>query len=86
MDAVDDGELVRLGPAGSAHLELLENINYLAAIAEDTFFEDRITAAAIVEKMKNPDTYLHTESTRLRRGHFLHAAKSGVETVVVDGA
>ena len=58
-DSVDDDDLVRIGPAGFVHLDLICNVNYLAAVAEDTFFEDRIQAERIAARIKSPDSHLH---------------------------
>ncbi|WP_318826206.1 hypothetical protein [Burkholderia thailandensis] len=38
IDSVTDDDLVRIGPAGFVHLDLVGNVSYLAAVAEDTFF------------------------------------------------
>jgi len=45
-------DLIRLAPAGFVHLELLGNANFLAAIAEDTWFSDRPSASAISGRVK----------------------------------
>ena len=58
LDSVEDGDLVRLGPAGFVHLDLISNINYLAAIAEDTFFADRIQAERVVGRIRSPQSHL----------------------------
>lgn len=58
-DSLDDDDLVRIGPAGFVHLDLVGNVNYLAAIAEDTFFEDRIQAERIASRIKSPESHLH---------------------------
>jgi hypothetical protein len=56
---VADDDLIRLGPAGFVHLELIHNINYLAAVAEDTYFSDRIQAERVVERMRNVEQHFH---------------------------
>lgn len=58
VDSIEDEDLVRLGPAGFVHLELVSNINYLAAIAEDTFFDDRLQAERIYMRIRNTDSHL----------------------------
>jgi hypothetical protein len=47
--------LTRLAPAGFVHLELLNNPNYLSAVAEDTWFSKKHTADVIAERIKTPD-------------------------------
>jgi Type I restriction enzyme R protein N terminus (HSDR_N) len=59
LDSVDDADLVRLGPAGFVHLDLVGNGNYLAAVAEDTWFSDRLQAERIVEGIKSIESQLH---------------------------
>jgi hypothetical protein len=62
VDTLDDADLVRLGPAGFVHLDLINNINYLAAVAEDTFFSDKAQAERVADRMKSPETHLHVKS------------------------
>lgn len=62
LDSVDDEDLVRLGPAGFAHLELIGNIDYLAAVAEDTLFSDRLQAERVAGRIKNPQSHLHLKA------------------------
>ena len=40
-------------------MELVGNINYLAAVAEDTYFEDRIQAERIATRIRPLDSHLH---------------------------
>lgn len=63
VDQLNEADLVRLGPAGFVHLELLGNINYLAAVAEDTWFASAITAADIAARIKLLDTQYSDEVT-----------------------
>lgn len=61
-DTLADDDLVRLGPAGFVHVELVGNINYLAAVAEDTYFKDRLQAERVMEKIRNPAMHLHVNT------------------------
>lgn len=63
LDSVDDEDLVRIGPAGFVHLDLIGNVNYLAAVAEDTFFSDRLQAERIAERIRDPRSHLHIKTT-----------------------
>jgi hypothetical protein len=47
-----EDESIKLAPAGFVHLELLSNLNYLAAVAEDTWFAKSDTASVIAERIK----------------------------------
>lgn len=62
IDSVEDDDLVKLGPAGFVHLELVGNVSYLAAVSEDTFFSDRFQAERIAERIKNIESHLHVKT------------------------
>lgn len=61
-DSLEDEDLVRLGPAGFVHIDLVSNINYLAAISEDTFFDNRVQAERIAGRIRNTDDQLHKKT------------------------
>ncbi|KLG20719.1 hypothetical protein YA52_08275 [Enterobacter roggenkampii] len=63
LDYVDDEDLIKLGPAGFVHLDLVSNVSYLAAIAEDTYFNDRFMAEKIVSRIKEVNSHLHIQNT-----------------------
>lgn len=46
-----DDQLIRLASAGFVHLELLENVTYLAATAEDTVFDNEEVARRIADRI-----------------------------------
>lgn len=50
-DSLTDNELIRLAPAGFVHLELVGNATYLAAVAEDTSFDDEAVALQIAKRI-----------------------------------
>jgi hypothetical protein len=52
-DNLSDDALIRIGPAGVVHLDLLGDINYWAAISEDTFFDTKPPAQAIADRIAN---------------------------------
>ncbi|MDK9689705.1 type I restriction endonuclease [Azospira sp.] len=62
LDSVVDDDLVRIGPAGFVHLDLVGNISYLASVAEDTFFTDRIQAENIANRIKDQRKHLHIQT------------------------
>lgn len=62
LDSVEDDDLIRLGPAGFAHLELVGNISYLAAVSEDTFFSDRLQAERVLSRIKHADSHLNIKT------------------------
>ena len=51
VDALTENDLIKLAPAGFVHLEMLQNVNYLAAVAEDTWFYDRASAERIAKRI-----------------------------------
>jgi len=53
IDTCNDDDMIRLAPAGFVHLELSSNVSYLAALAEDTYFNDRLVAEAIMYRIKD---------------------------------
>lgn len=62
IDSISDEDLVRLGPAGYVHLDLVGNVNYLAAVAEDTFFDDRMQAERVAQRIKSVVSHLHLKT------------------------
>ena len=62
LDSVADEDLVRIGPAGFVHLDLVGNISYLASVAEDTFFTDRIQSENIANRIKDQRKHLHIQT------------------------
>ena len=61
-DSVSDEDLVRIGPAGFVHLDLVGNVSYLAAVAEDTYFPDRLIAERVVARIRDASTHLHIKT------------------------
>jgi len=53
----EDGELVSITSSGFIHLELIQNIYYLAFISEDTFFENEHVAQRIADNLLSKDSY-----------------------------
>ena len=47
-------DLVSLAPAGRVHLQICSDVFYLAAIAEDSWFEVEAMARAVADRIKNP--------------------------------
>ena len=50
---MSDEDLLCLAPAGFVHLEILSNVNYLAAVAEDTWFYTEEEAKRVAERIKS---------------------------------
>jgi len=61
-DSLTDDELVTITSSGSIHLDMLENVAYLASCAEEILFDDKDIAGRISERIgKNP--YIQYSST-----------------------
>lgn len=60
-EGLDDCELIRLAPAGMVHLDLLTNIDYLAAVAEDTYFDNQEIAQSIADTLRKSDRQLRRD-------------------------
>ena len=82
IDSVDDDDLVRLGPAGFAHLDLVGNLSYLAAVAEDTNFSDRLQAERVAQRIRNIKSHSHL-NTALDNGSELVEFLSSVQKNLV---
>ncbi|MET3135355.1 energy-coupling factor transporter ATP-binding protein EcfA2 [Oxalobacteraceae bacterium GrIS 1.11] len=62
-DTVTDDELIRLSPAGFVHLESIGNVEYLAAVAEDTWFDDIQVAERIASRISKDDSHFSLQNT-----------------------
>ncbi|HEY4379801.1 MAG TPA: S1 RNA-binding domain-containing protein [Acidobacteriaceae bacterium] len=69
-------DLVRLGPAGFVHLELLENADYLAAVAEDTWFEDEGAAKRVADRINRLEKQFDVGNTIANAREVLTALES----------
>ncbi|MER2512425.1 MAG: type I restriction endonuclease [Nitrosomonas ureae] len=58
VDNINNGDLIRLAPAGMVHLELLSNVDYLSAVAEDTYFDNQKEAQSVADSLRRPDRQL----------------------------
>ena len=73
IDECSDEDLIRIGPAGIVHLDLIDNVNYLAALSEDTYFSDRFTAEEILHKInKGLGSHLHLKTTISNAENFIN--------------
>ncbi len=62
LDSVEDDDLIRLGPAGFAHLDLVGNLSYIAAVAENTNFSDRLQAERVAQRIRNIESHSHLKT------------------------
>lgn len=59
VDDLTDATLVKISPAGIVHLELLSDVSYWAAVAEDIFFDDHSLAERIMCRMSDAASHYH---------------------------
>ncbi len=50
-DSVLDDDLICLSPAGSVHLDLIKNVDYLAACGEELWYDQEGTAGRVAERI-----------------------------------
>lgn len=55
IEAIEEGDLVKIAPSGSIHLQMLNNVAYIAACAEDTLFKNAEIMSRISKRLKNID-------------------------------
>lgn len=63
IDQITDDDLIRIAPAGFVHLDLLSNITYLAALAEDTLFSDESLTRAIAGRISDLERHYDVNTT-----------------------
>jgi RNA recognition motif-containing protein len=65
-DQLDDEELVRITAAGTVHLQLMANPDYLAACAEDTWVSDKVLAGRVADRLRRGPQVQFARSTTAR--------------------
>ncbi|AWN50272.1 RNA-binding protein [Methylobacterium terrae] len=56
-EKLNDYDLVSLAPAGFVHLQITDNVHYLATIAEDTWFTREDVAVQISDRIRDPSSH-----------------------------
>ncbi|WP_175830205.1 type I restriction enzyme HsdR N-terminal domain-containing protein [Burkholderia cepacia] len=62
IEKVGQEDLVRLSSAGSVHLDLLGSVDYLATVAEDTWFDSKVVAEAIAERIGRMEKHFQVQT------------------------
>jgi len=62
VENLTDDDLVALAPAGLVHTQMMTDIYYLAAVAEDSWFQKKATAEDIANRIKDEELHF-TNST-----------------------
>jgi energy-coupling factor transporter ATP-binding protein EcfA2 len=78
VDTISNDDLIKLAPAGFIHLESVEMVDYLAAVAEDTWYIDDTRANEIAHRIVSVSHYEVTPALRNARDviDYLHEQKS----------
>ena len=71
-DNLTDDDLVSLSPAGVVHLQMTSDVYYLAAIAEDTWFDSEASANAIAERIKYAARHYQPRTALANAGDVLN--------------
>jgi len=66
-----DSDLISISPAGVVHLQISSEPYYLAAVAEDTWFDTETVAAAIAERIKHPIQHYQARTALLNASDVL---------------
>lgn len=66
-DNLEEHTLIKIGPAGIVHLELIENINYWSAISEDLFYDRKAMAQEVCDAISDSANH-YSKSTSYRNG------------------
>lgn len=78
-EGLADDDLVKLGPAGHVHIHLMSNVHYLAAVAEDTWFDNEVIAKGIASRIKDQREHYHVRTVLYNAVdvmQYLHGVRS----------
>ncbi|HDR9203749.1 TPA: S1 RNA-binding domain-containing protein [Burkholderia vietnamiensis] len=83
IEKVGQEDLVRLSSAGSVHLDLLGSVDYLATVAEDTWFDNKAVAEAIAERIGRLEKHFQVQ-TQIQNARDLVDYLSDKHKSIVD--
>jgi transcriptional accessory protein Tex/SPT6 len=90
VDCLSDDDLVCLTPAGFAHLDMVSNMDYLAACAEDAWVESKSLADAVARRIGRYGARQHyrRQTVRMNALEFVEhlVTRSPIETVKASAA
>lgn len=84
-DALADEDLVSLTSSGSVHLQMLQNVDYLAACAEDTWVNEERLATQVSDRIKR-DARLHADPVTAYQNASEFVAYLGKQAPKMPGA
>lgn len=71
VESLTDDDLIALAPAGLVHNQMMSDVYYLSAIAEDTWFYNKDTAGRIAERIKDENTHYTANTALFNAADFL---------------
>lgn len=71
VEGLSDDVLVALAPAGLVHNQMMSDVNYLAAIAEDTWYFSKNIAEEISSRIRDEDMHYSNSTTLYNATDFL---------------
>jgi GTPase SAR1 family protein len=83
---LSEEDLVRLGPAGFVHLELIGNLSYLSAVAEDTYLPIVAAADRIAGRITTYDLQYQEETMLANARELLELLEKEMQTAALIGS
>ncbi|MFK0090763.1 type I restriction endonuclease [Pseudomonas sp. NPDC090755] len=84
ISEITDDNLIKLAPAGFVHLDLLTNVSYLAALAEDTLYTEEKTAREIAERIKSLDEQYNQRTAYQNAMDFYNYIRKQYESLIAS--
>jgi predicted kinase len=63
IDTLDDQDLIKISPGGFVHIQLIEDPHYLAAVAEDTWYNEEDIAQRIALRIGDKGKHYESNTT-----------------------
>lgn len=62
-ESISEEDLIKIAPAGFVHIDSLGSVEYLAAVAEDTWFSEEKIAEKIAGRISRTESHFHIQNT-----------------------
>lgn len=76
VENLSDEDLVALAPAGLVHEQMMGDVNYLAAVAEDSWYFSREVAGGIASRIRDENIHYSNATTLYNATDFLEIISS----------
>lgn len=84
ISEISNDNLIKLAPAGFVHLDLLTNVSYMAALAEDTLYTEEKPARAIAERIKSLDVQYNQRTAYQNALDFYNYIRKQYESLLAS--